>query len=85
MATAAELLRLYRDQALLDADDGIALLVDFFAGYGMTGGAADALCDYIDDEGMTEDFSALLRENGLMLEPGVTTEDEGELGSEETD
>lgn len=70
MATAAVLLRAYRDQAGLDADDAIALLVDFLASYGMTGGAADALCDYIDDEGMTEDFAGLLKENGLVIEAG---------------
>jgi hypothetical protein len=70
MATAAELLRAYREQAGLDADDAIALLVDFLASYGMTGGAADALCDYIDDEGLTEDFAGLLKENGLVIEAG---------------
>ena len=65
MATAAELLRAYREQAGLDADDAIALLVDFLASYGITGSAADALCDHIDDEGMTGDFASLLKENGL--------------------
>jgi len=70
MATAAKLLRAYRDQAGLDADDAIALLVDFLAGYGMTGSAADALCDYIDDEGLTDDFASLLKENGLVVEAG---------------
>ena len=68
MATAAELLRAYREQAGLDAHDAIALVVDFLASYGMTGSAADALCDYIDDEGMTEDFAGLLKENGLVIE-----------------
>jgi len=29
--------------------------VDFLAGYGMTGSGADALCDYIDNEGMAGD------------------------------
>ena len=70
MATAAKLLRAYRDQAGLDADDAIALLVDFLASYGMTGSAADALCDHIDDEGMTDDFASLLKENGLVIEAG---------------
>ncbi|MHC4404269.1 MAG: hypothetical protein ACYTG0_31835 [Planctomycetota bacterium] len=70
MATAAKLLRAYRDQAGLAADDAITLLVDFLASYGMTGGAADALCDYIDDEGMTGDFAGLLKENGLVIEAG---------------
>ena len=70
MATAAKLLRAYRDQAGLAADDAITLLVDFLASYGMTGGAADALCDYIDDEGMTGDFARLLKENGLVIEAG---------------
>ena len=68
MATAAELLRAYRGQAGLDADDAIALLVGFLATYGMTGSAADALCDYIDKEGMTADFANLLKENGLVIE-----------------
>jgi len=36
----------------------------------MTGGAADALCGYIDDEGMTEDFAGLLKENGLVIKAG---------------
>ena len=70
MATAAKLLRAYRDQASLDADDAIALLVDFLASYGMTGSAADALCEHIDDEGMTDDFASLLKENGLVIEAG---------------
>ncbi len=70
MATAATLLRAYRDQAGLDADDAIALLVDFLASYGMTGSAADALCEHIDDEGMTDDFASLLKENGLVIEAG---------------
>ncbi len=70
MAAAAKLLRAYRDQAGLDADDAIALLVDFLATYGMTGSAAAALCDYIDKEGMTEDFAGLLKENGLVIEAG---------------
>jgi len=68
MASAAELLRAYREQAGLDADDAIALLVDFRASYGMTGSAADALCEHIDDKGMAEDFAGLLKENGLVIE-----------------
>ena len=84
MATAAELLRAYREQAGLDADEAITLVVDFLASYGMTGGAADTLCDYIDDEGMVEDFATLLRENGLMLEPGAATEHENDIRSDET-
>jgi hypothetical protein len=80
MATAEELLRAYREQGGLDAEDALALLVDFFSSYGMTSGAAGALCDYIDDEGMTEDFARLLRENGLVIESGEDTggEDEDE-------
>jgi len=85
MATAAKLLRAYRYQAGLDADDAIVLLVDFLASYGMTGGAADALCDYIDDEGLAEDFAGLLRENGLMLDPGIAAQDENGISSDETD
>ena len=79
MATAADLLRAYREQAGLDADEAIVLLVDFLASYGMTGGAADALCDYIDDEGMTEDFAGLLKENGFVIEAGDT------LGEDDVD
>jgi len=85
MATAAEFLRAYREQAGLDRDEAIALLVDFIAGYGLTDNAADVLCDYIDDEGMAEDFAALLRENGLILEPGVAAQDEDVIGDDETD
>jgi hypothetical protein len=85
MATAAELLRAYREQAGLDADDAIALLVGFLASYGVTDAAVTVLCNHVDDEGMTEDFAALLRENGLMLEPGVGTEDEDDISSGETD
>lgn len=80
MATAAELLQAYREQAGLEAEEAIAVLVDFLASYGMTDGAADSLCDYIDDEGLTEDFAGLLRENGLVLEEGVAVEDEGDGG-----
>lgn len=78
MATAAELLRAYREQAGLDADDAIALLVDFLATYGMTDSAADTLCEYIDDDGMTEDFASLLKENGLVLGlSGTVGEEDG--------
>jgi hypothetical protein len=85
MATAAGLLRAYREQAGLDADDTIALVVDFLSSYGMTGSAAEALCDHIDDEGMTEDFAGLLKENGLVLEQDFATEDEHDVSSEPTD
>jgi hypothetical protein len=76
MATAAELLQAYREQASLDADEAITLLVEFLGSYGMTGGAADALCDYLDEEGMTEDFAGLLIENGLVIETGAAPEDD---------
>ena len=42
------------------------------------------LCDHIDDEGMTKDFAAMLRENGLRLEPGAATEDENDIDSDQT-
>jgi len=85
MVTAAELLQAYRDQASLDTDEAIAFVVDFLVSYGMTGGAAEALCDYIDDEGLTEDFAGLLREDGLVLEPGLGTEGEDDISSDATD
>ncbi len=85
MATAAELLRVYGEQAGLEADEAISLLVDFFATYGMTSSVAGVLCDHIDDEGMTEDFAALLRENGLTLDPGADAADDLDLGEEATD
>lgn len=72
MATAAELLQACREQTGLDADDAIALVVDFLASYGMTDNAADALCDYVDNEGLTEDFVSLLQENGLVPGPDDT-------------
>ena len=72
MATAAELLRAYRDQASLDVDEAIELLVDFLASYAMTDSAAAALCDHIDDEGLTEDFAGLRKENCLVLGLGGT-------------
>ena len=79
MATAAELLRAYREQAGLDADEAIMLLVDFLATYGMTGGAAVALCDYIDDEGIAQDFAGLLKENGLVIEVGDILGEDDEI------
>jgi len=80
MASAAELLHAYREQAGLDADEAITLLAEFLASYGITGGAADALCDYIDDEGMTGDFAGLLKENGLVIQAGdaLGEDDDGE-------
>jgi hypothetical protein len=69
VATAAELFREYREQAGVDAEEAITLLVDFLASYGMSGSAADALCDHIDDEGMTDDFATLLKESGLSDAP----------------
>ena len=65
MATAAEALRAYREQAGLDGDEAIALLVDFVAGYGMTGGATDVLCEYIDDEGLRK--TVVANKNGRVL------------------
>jgi len=78
MATAAELLRAYREQTGLDADDTIALLVDFLSTYGIAERAVGALCDCIDDEGIADDFSRLLQENGLVIEVGDDLEDEDE-------
>lgn len=83
MGTAVRLLRAYREQAGLDADDAIAVLVDFLASYGMTDSAAHALCDHIDDEGLTEDFAGLLKENGLVLGPGGTIGEGEGLSDEE--
>ena len=83
MGTATKLLRAYRDQAGLDADDAIALLVSFLATYGMTDSAVAALCEYIDDEGMTEDFAGLLKENGLVVGPGGRVGEADGLGEEE--
>ena len=68
MATAAKLFHTYREQAGMDADDGVALLLEFLASYGMTDSAAGALCSCIDDEGLAEDFAGLLKENGLVIE-----------------
>ena len=78
MATAAEFLHVYREQTGLDADDTIALLVDFLSTYGIAERAVDALCDCIDDEGIAEDFSRLLQENGLAIEAGDDLGDEDE-------
>ena len=69
MTPAAELLRTYRGQAGLDAEDTMALLVDFLTRQGMTESATEALCEYIDDEGLSEEFASLLVENGLVVEP----------------
>ena len=63
----------------MGADDVIALLIDFLASYGMTHNAAAALCNYIDDEGMTEDFASLLKENGLVIEASDTLEGDDDI------
>jgi hypothetical protein len=76
MATSAIYFQAYRDQADLDVDDAIALLMDFLGSYGLTDTAVNVLCEYIDEEGMTEDFSTLLKENGLVIEAGDVLEQE---------
>lgn len=68
MATTAELLHAYQQQAGIDADEAVGLLLDFLASYGMTGNVTDVLCDHIDEEGMTGDFAQLLVDNGLVIE-----------------
>jgi hypothetical protein len=74
MAKAAELLQAYREHGGLDAEDAVAFLSDFLSDYGITDTAISVLCDYIDDEGLTEDFADHLRENGLIIEPGNSSE-----------
>ena len=68
MATTEELVGVYSDQAGADADDVITLLLDFIASHGMTEGAIAALCSYLDDEGLSADFSTHLKENGLVID-----------------
>ena len=45
----------------------------------MTGSAADALCDDIGDEWITEDFASLLKENGLVVEAGDALGEDDDL------
>jgi hypothetical protein len=76
MATAAEYLRAYRDQAGSDADDAIGSVVDFLTVYGLAESAVDVLCDLIDDEGMTRDFASQLKEHGLDIDAVDAGEDD---------
>jgi len=80
MLNSAELLGAYRDQAGLEADDAVEIVVDFLSSYGMAEGALAVLCDHVDDEGMTEDLARQLKEGGLVVEPGA-----GNLTDDETE
>lgn len=79
MATAADYLRVYRDQVGSDADEAVGVLVEFLTVYGLTESALDALCDLIDDEGMTRDFAAQLQEHGVAIEEVDAAEDDDHL------
>jgi hypothetical protein len=68
MATAADYLRMYRDQTGVDAVAAIESVVEFVSVYGMTETALDVLCEVIDEEGTTRDFANHLEADGLMTD-----------------
>ena len=74
MATATDLLRVYRDQTGSDADEAMELLVDFLTVHGMSESALTVLCEHIDEEAMTDDLAGQLRENGLVVDDIALTE-----------
>ena len=68
MVSAAALFHLYREQVDLDINQGILLLLEFLATYGVTDHASNALCHVIDEAELTDDFANLLKENGLVTD-----------------
>jgi len=85
MATSAELVRAYRGQADLEADEAVAWLVDFLSTYGMTESVIAALCELIDDEGMTADLVGQLKENGLVIDEEQTPANHEDLPDDEVE
>ena len=75
MANAADLLHAYREQAGTDEHEAAQTLLDFFDTFGMLEEAAAVLCDYIDEQGIANDFANELRENGLVIGPGQADDD----------
>jgi hypothetical protein len=85
MTAAAQLIRTYRDQAGLDADNAIELLVEFLSSYGMSESVVAVLCDHIDNEGMTGDLAQQLKENGLVIEESGPPDDNGDSTYDEVE
>lgn len=76
MISAAEYVFAYQNQTGSADTDSVELLADFLVSYGMTDAAVEALCQLIDEEGVTADFGQHMRENGLVVESGDDIEDE---------
>jgi hypothetical protein len=68
MDSAAEYVLAYQSQTGSDGNDSVDLLADFLISYGMRDAAIDALCQLVDNEGISSDFGQYLRENGLVIE-----------------
>jgi hypothetical protein len=73
MKTVAELLYSYTEQARLDTEDILELLLEFCAETGMNDAAVAAVSERIEEEGAVEQLQAFLVERGLfetLAKPG---------------
>jgi len=93
MKTVRELINTYADQAMLDADDVLELLLEFCAESELDDAAATALIERIEEEGVVDELRAFLVERGLFAtvarsadaEQALDFEDDDELDLDEED
>jgi hypothetical protein len=93
MKTVSELIRTYADQALLDSEDVLELLLEFCAESEIDDAAVTALIERIEEEGVVNELRAFLVERGLFVavansaggEQTLEFEDEDELDLDEED
>jgi hypothetical protein len=93
MKTATELIRSYAEQAMLDTEDVLDLLLEFCADSEIDDVAVAALTERIEEEGVVDELRAFLVERGLfttVAKPAdgdqvLDFEDDGELDLDEED
>jgi hypothetical protein len=85
METVAELVKSYAQQALLDTEDVLELLLEFCADSGMHDAAITALAERIEEEGVVDEFRAYLVERGLLTSVATSADGERPLDVDDDD
>jgi hypothetical protein len=93
MKVVAELIKAYAEQALLDTEDVLDLLLEFCTESEIDDAAVTALIERIEEEGVVDELRAFLVERGLFAsvaksaagEHTLDFEDEDELDPDEED
>jgi hypothetical protein len=67
MKTVSELIESYAEQAHLDTEDILELLLEFYADSGMGDAAITTLSDRIEAEGIVDELQEFLVQRGLLV------------------